>query len=409
MNKVASIGFRSYIGFITCMGLLACHQKVVPTVHPTPVNLDTVSARMVTYYDQYPATTESLKQVTIYPQIQGYITKIFVKDGSFVKKGQPLFEIDTRLYQAANDEALANLKVAQDNRVQMKQDADRYEYLNKYNAVAKQLYDHAVIALQVAESQVKAAEEAMKATKTNLSYSLITAPFDGTVGFSQVQMGNMVTVGQTVLNTISANAPMAVDFLLNEKQLPAFEKLKKGKASDYPDSLFTILLSNNTLYPYTGEIYVIDRAVDSQTGTIRIRLVFPNPENELKVGMSCVIRVHNQEATPQVLVPNKAITEQMGEYFVFLAKDTTIVDTSKQKGQPPVKSGPTLRAIQKKVQVGQTIGPNIIIVSGVKAGDRIVVDGIQNLHDGSIIQVHPNNQAQPNSQVQPSKQTQPNK
>lgn len=374
------------IGLISCVGFFCCHQKAVPTVHPTPVNLYTVSAQTVTYYDNYPATTQSLKQVNLFPQVQGYITGIFAKDGSQVKKGQTLYEIDSRLYQAANDAAAANLKVAQDNRLQMQQDADRYNYLNSYNAVAKQLYDHAVIALQVAESQVKAAEQALKATRTNLAYSVITAPFDGTIGFSQVQMGNMVTIGQTVLNTISANEPMAVDFLLNEKQLPAFEKFQKAKPSEYPDSLFTILLSNNTLYPYTGEIYVIDRAVDSQTGTIRIRLIFPNPQNELKVGMSCVIRVHNQETTPQLLIPNKAITEQMGEYFVFLAKDTTIVDSAKQKSGSQVQTGSSLRAIQKKVQLGQAIGPNIIVLSGIHTGDKIVVDGIQNLHDGSLIQ-----------------------
>lgn len=374
------------IGLISGMGFFSCHQKAVPTVHPTPVNLYTVSAEAVTYYDSYPATTQSLKQVNLFPQVQGYITGIFAKDGSQVKKGQVLYEIDSRLYQAANDAAAANLKVAQDNRVQMQQDADRYNYLNSYNAVAKQLYDHALIALQVADSQVKAAEEALKTTRTNLAYSVITAPFDGTIGFSQVDIGNMVTVGQTVLNTISTSEPIAVDFLLNEKQLPVFQKFQKVKSSEYPDSLFTLLLSNNTLYSYTGEIYVIDRAVDSQTGTIRIRIIFPNPKNELKVGMSCVLRVHNLETTPQLVIPNKAITEQMGEYFVFLAKDTTIVDSVKQKNGALLQTKPALRAIQKKVQLGQTIAPNIIILSGIHVGDKIVVDGIQNLHDGSLIQ-----------------------
>ncbi len=111
---------------------------------------------------------------------------------------------------------------------QAQQDADRYTYLNSQNAVAKQVYDHAIIALQNAKNQVQAAEESVKSAKTNLSYAIITAPFDGTIGFSQVKMGNMVSVGQTVLDTISTNDPMAVDFLINEKQLADFEELEKS-------------------------------------------------------------------------------------------------------------------------------------------------------------------------------------
>ena len=131
----------------------------------------------------------------------------------------------------------------------------------------------------------------------------------------------MVTVGQTILNTISTDDPMAVDFLVNEKQLSDFEKFDKNK-DKAPDSLFTILMPDNSLYKYPGKISVIDRAVDPQTGAVRIRLVFPNPESDLRVGMSCVVRVHNQESTPQLVIPSKAVVEQMGEYFVFVAKDT---------------------------------------------------------------------------------------
>jgi membrane fusion protein (multidrug efflux system) len=353
-----------------------------------PVNLFTVTAQKVLYYDKYPSTTQALSQVNLLPEVQGYITGIFAGDGSQVRKGQVLYEIDRRLYQSAYDAAAANLKVAQGNLEQAQQDADRYVYLNSYHAVAKQQYDHAVITLQNAKNQVKAAAEALKTARTNLAYAVITAPFDGTIGFSQVKLGNMVTVGQTVLNTISTNNPMAVDFLVNEKQLPAFEKLQRDKGSNI-DSLFTLLLPNNSLYTYPGKISVIDRAVDPQTGSIRVRLVFPNPKYELKVGMSCIVQVHNQEATPQMLIPSKAIVEQMGEYFVFVAKDTLIArpadSTNKKANAEAGQGGPRLRAMQKKVQLGQTIGANVIVVSGINEGDRIIIDGVQAVHDGSAI------------------------
>jgi RND family efflux transporter MFP subunit len=376
MNRVLLItGLLSSVAF-------SCQQKKTPPTPPAPVNLYTVSAKNVLYYDKYPSTTQALSQVNLLPQVQGYITGIFAADGSEVKKGQVLYEIDRRLYQSAYDAALANLKVAQANQTQAQQDADRYVYLNSYHAVATQLYDHAVIALQSAKDQVQSAEETVKSAKTNLSYAVITAPFDGTIGFSQVKLGNMVTVGQTVLNTISTNDPMAVDFLINEKQIMAFEKLQDAKQTS-PDSLFTIILPDNSIYPFPGKISVIDRAVDPQTGSIRVRLVFPNAKNILKVGMSCVVRVHNKETTPQMVIPSKAVLEQMGEYFVFLAKDTTGVVSPDSANKKP--EAPKLRAVQKKVVLGQTIGANVIVISGINVGDKVIIDGIQSIHDGSPI------------------------
>ncbi|MDB5111130.1 MAG: mexA 2 [Mucilaginibacter sp.] len=368
---------------ISFLLLGACKKKQPPASPEIPVNLYQVKLQTVLYYDKYPSTTQALSQVSLLAQIQGAITGIFFKEGSYVTKGQKLYEIDRSIYEANYNAAIANLKVSQGTLVQSQQDADRYDYLNKYNAVAKQLYDHAIITLQNSKSQVKSAEEAVKTAKTNLNYAVITAPFSGTIGLSQVKLGNVVTVGSTILNTISTDDPMAVDFIINEKQLPKFEKLQEVK-DQVRDSLFTILLPDNSLYTYPGKISVIDRAVDSQTGSITVRLVFPNSKHYLRVGMSCVVRVHNQDTQPQLVLPNKSVVEQMGEYFVFVAKDSLVnnpkagADSAKNKVQ-------TLVAHQKKVMVGQTVGPNVVIKSGINDGDRIVVDGLQSLHDGSKI------------------------
>ncbi|HVY75544.1 MAG TPA: efflux RND transporter periplasmic adaptor subunit [Puia sp.] len=376
MNSAASTLF-----LISCLGILSCQHKQATPPPPTPVNLDTVKDAQVWYYEKYPATTQALSQVDLHAQVQGYITGIFFEEGSFVTKGQKLYEIDRRLYQQAYDAAAANLKVAQGNFVQAKQDADRYVYLNNHNAVAKQQLDHAVIAQQNADNEVKAAEEQLKTAETNLAYSIIHAPFDGLIGFSQVKLGNLVTVGSTVLNTISTINPMAVDFLINEKQLTHYEDLA-DEHKHHPDSLFTLLLPNGSLYPFLGKISVIDRAVDPQTGALRIRLVFPNPKYALKAGMSCVVREHNQDTGPQIVVPGRAVVEQMGEYFVFLAKDSTVGSPDSASTR---SSTPKLRAFQVKVQPGQTIGGDVVIRSGLKPGDVIVVDGVQALHEGSGI------------------------
>jgi RND family efflux transporter MFP subunit len=369
--------------FVSCLILAACTKKQPAPNPEVPVNLIKVKPQRVLYYDKYPSTTAALSQVNLLPQITGSITGIFFKEGSHIEKGQKLYEIDKRIYEAAYDQAVANLKVSQGNLVQSQQDADRYEYLNKYNAVAKQLYDHAIITLENAKNTVKASDQAVKTAKTNLNYAVVYAPFSGTIGFSMVKLGDVVNPGATVLNTISTDNPMAVDFIINEKQLPKFERLQDGNKQHTVDSLFTILMPDNSLYPYTGKISVIDRAVDSQTGSIRVRLVFDNPKDFLRVGMSCVVRVHNQDTGPQLVVPGKAVVEQMGEYFIFVAKDTVIYNPKAKTDTDRTKK--ELIALQKKVQVGQTIGPNQVIKSGINAGDKVIIDGVQLLHDGSRI------------------------
>jgi membrane fusion protein (multidrug efflux system) len=369
------------ISLISCFILVSCKQQQPPPAQSVPVNVMTVKAKRVFYFDKYPGTIVALSQVDLRPQVQGYITGIFFTEGSHVHKGQELYEIDRQLFQESYDQAKANLKVEQGNLEQAQQDADRYTYLNTYDAVAKQVLDHAAIALQNAKNTVAAAEQSLKMAATNLAYSIISAPFDGTIGFSQVKLGNLVTVGQTILNTISTDDPMGVDFLISEKQLVHFEDLKDNEQGEI-DSLFTIVLPNDSIYHYMGKISVIDRAVDPQTGTIRVRVIFPNPQYALRPGTSCVLRVHNQEKEPKLVIPGKAVVELMGEYFVYLAKDTIAPNP-----EDSTKTHPVQIALQKKVQLGQTIEPDVIVNKGINAGDRIVVDGVQSLHTGSLITI----------------------
>lgn len=362
MNRLASI-----LVLITSLAIFSCQQKPPAPNPPTPVNLATVRSQPVLYYDDIPATTQALSQVDLHAQVTGYVTAILFTEGTHVHRGQKLYEIDERLFKASYDQAAANVKVAEGNQQQAQQDADRYQYLIQHNAVAKQTLDHAMIALQNAKNETAAAQQAMKTAATNLTYSIITAPFDGTIGFSQVKLGNLVTASTTILNTVSTDNPMAVDFLINESQLNHYQQLQRSKQHEL-DSLFTIILPDHSIYPHTGKISVIDRAVDPQTGTIRVRLEFTNPKLDLRAGMSCVVRVHNLEQAPQIVIPARAVVEQMGEYFVYLAKKDSI-----------------LKAVQVKVETGQTIGSNIVIRGGLHDSDRLVVDGVQALHDGSPI------------------------
>jgi membrane fusion protein (multidrug efflux system) len=360
-----------YCAFILCCLLIAAcsgENKTPPNPAnmPVPVNLYEVQLEKALYYDKFPGTIVAMMQVDLRAQVEGYVTGIFFTEGSFVNKGKKLYTIDSRKYQASSNQLEANVKVAEANLLQAQKDADRYTYLNQHEAVAKQTLDHAMTALQNAKQQVNAAKQALARAQTDVGYSTITAPFSGVIGISQVKLGNMVVPGQTILNTISTSDPMAVDILVNEKEIQRFIKLQNLKHNP-ADSLFTIQLPDNSIYSYTGRIHVIDRGVNPQTGSITIRLAFPNPSSALRTGMSCNLRVRNDDTTEQLIIPYKAVVEQMGEYFVYIAKDTV--------------------AEQRKVTLGPTIADQAIIKTGLEPGEKVITDGIQKLHDGSRITI----------------------
>jgi membrane fusion protein, multidrug efflux system len=372
---------------ISTLFLYACGGKKQeapnPATMPVPVNLYDAHAERPLYYTLYPGAVVSRMQVDIRAVAEGYVTGIFFKEGDHVRKGQKLYTIDDSKYMASYHQAQANVNVAKSNLDQAQKDADRYLFLNERDAVAKQILDHALTALQNAKNQVAAAKQDLVKAQTDLNYSIVKAPFDGTIGISQVKLGNTVAAGQTILNTISSDGPVFVDFVINEKQIRNFLNLDQQKPNP-ADSVFTILLPDNSLYEHTGQIALLDRGVNPQTGSIIVRLSFPNPSYMLRAGMSCTVRVKNTDTTRQIMIPGKAVVEQMGEYFVYVAKDTLVPaagpDHKDNKAQQP-----SWHAFQKKVTTGQTIADRIVIKSGIQNGDKVVVDGVQKLHDGSPI------------------------
>ncbi|MCK9422424.1 MAG: efflux RND transporter periplasmic adaptor subunit [Bacteroidales bacterium] len=335
---------------------------------PVPVTIYKVEPEKVVYYDSYPCTLTALKEVGLRGEVTGYITDIFFTEGSRVSKGQKLYEIDRRLYEAAFKEANENLKIAHANLEKVQRDVDRYSALNKQEAIARQRYDYALTDLANAKSQVSVATEEQEKAKTNLEYSLITAPFDGTIGISQVKMGDLISPGQTLLNTISSDDPMGVDFVIDQTELNRFSKLKAMKPAS-GDSIFRLMLPDNSLFSSNGTIGIIDRAVDPQTGTIKIRLLFANRDHNLRPGMDCEVRVIHESEGLQFKIPFKAVLEQMGEYFVFLASANKVNEV--------------------KVVLGPRVGDGVIIQDGLKQGDVIVADGIGKLVDGTSINIEP--------------------
>ena len=360
--------YRLLAAIISPVLLLSCGEgnnapQQNPAAAAVPVNTYTVKAENVTGTDTYPGTVVPLNEVELRPQVAGYITNIFVQDGQKVTKGQKLYEIDRSKYQAALRQAQASVQSAKANLAKATKDLERYERLEEKEAIARQQVDYARTDVHTALAQLQTAQAQLASVSTDLSYSIITAPFSGTVGISQVRVGAQVSPGQPLLNTLSSDDPIAVDFVINEQEIPRFTRLMQGQQ---PDSLFTITLSDGTKYPHPGKLSAIDRAVGRQSGTVTVRISFPNPNRLLIPGMTVTMNVLNQDIGQQVVIPYRAVTEQMGEYFVYVVQGDSVQ--------------------QQNLELGTRLQDKVVVREGLKPGATIVLEGMQRLRQGAKVQ-----------------------
>ncbi len=354
-----------FIAFGGCKAKVATQPAAPPPVY---VSLATVTDTLAGSYDEYPASLTALNEVKLTAQVSGYITGVYFKDGDKVGKGQRLYTIDQQVYGANLQQAIANLQVQQTNLMKAQKDAERYHELEKHDAIARQQVDYADAAYDAARKQVSAAQANVNAVRANVGFAIIKAPFTGTIGISQVKTGTAVVAGQTILNTVSTDDPIAVDINVNQKDIFRFLKLQQQKQDRF-DTTFTLYFGNER-YDLPGKIYLVDRAVDPQTGTIKTRVLFPNQKGMLKPGMNGTVRVATNNKATSIVIPYKAVTEQLGEYFSYVVGDSNKVR-------------------QQRLELGTQIGSNIVIRSGLQPGDKIVVEGVQNLHQGSVITTTP--------------------
>jgi membrane fusion protein (multidrug efflux system) len=295
----------------------------------------------------------------------GSVTGIYFEDGQAIRKGQKLYQIDQQQIRASVDQATANLRVAESNERLAMKDAERYRELDKNEAIAKQVLDNALAKLETAKLQVEAAKAAVDQLRSELKYTTIYAPISGTIGISMVRLGVLVTSNQTLLNTLSTDNPMAVDFAVDQKEIVRFTKLLQQGVTQ--DSTFLLTLPDGSLYPYVGRIELLDRSVDTQTGTIKTRIVFPNANGMLIAGMTVNARVKSQNNGASLLIPQKSLVEQMGEYFVYVVSGDSVV--------------------QQKVEIGVLIKDRIVIQKGLDENTEIITEGIQKLKNGTKIKI----------------------
>jgi len=365
---------------------VGCGKSGPPKPPPPDVEVVQVEQKDVPVWNEWIGTLDGLVNAQIKPQVTGYLLRQAYTDGAFVKKGQLLFEIDLRTFQAALDQAkgqLANaegqLATARANQVKAQNDVNRYTPLAKEQAVSQQDLDNAVQANEAAKAQVQAATAAVEAAKAkvasaqlDLGFTKVVSLIDGIAGIAQAQIGDLVSQS-TLLTTVSTVDPVKVYFPVSEREYLEYvrehpDAAKRGGQESL--SAFELILADGSVYPHKGTFSFADRQVDVKTGTLRLQAVFPNPGNVLRPGQYGRIRAIIRTAKGALLVPQRAVTEQQGSYQVAV-----------------VRSGNTVEI--RPVKVGERVGSQWIIETGLRPGDRVVAEGTQKVRPGAIVTPKP--------------------
>ncbi len=336
----------------------AAPELAVMTVSESDAALETV----------FPATLEGTNDVEIRPQISGFLTKVHVEDGQYVKKGQVLFTIDQVQLQAAVDQAQAAVAVAQANVNTAQTNANNNKILLDKNIISASAYQTSADALNAAKAQLQQAQAGLTSARKNLSYSTVTAPVAGYVGEIPYKEGTLVSPS-TLLTMLSDNSTMQALFSINEKALLQFTDEGKSSIKEavaaFPE--VSLRLADGTIYPYKGKVVSISGVINSATGSAQTKADFPNPEGMLRsgnTGQILIPNVHNSS----IQIPQNATFEIQDMKFVFVVGDSAKLHST------PITVAP------------ENDGKNYIVTSGLKAGDVIVTEGIGiSAKDGMVI------------------------
>lgn len=314
------------------------------------------------------AEVRAFREVALRPETSGTVQRILFEAGQRVKLNQLLFVIDARPYEAALQEGLGALADAQAALARAHQDVARYEPLLPHNAIPRATYDAAVAAERSAQAQVDQRRAAVKRARLDVNNTNVRSPVEGQIGLQQVEVGALATAGQTVLATVSTLDPVYVYFSVPEVDYIRYRRGRSGKAAaqEARSHPITLVLPDGATYPHTGTFDFADRAVSPITGTLALRGRFPNPQNLLRPGMSVRLRVVYEQVPDAILVPQRAVTELLGKQFV------TVIDEANKAAQRPVSTG-------------DRVGELWIVTSGLKPGERIIVDGFQKAPTGTTV------------------------
>src|SRR3984893_17211243 len=344
--------------------LLGCQgQKAAAPPPPAEVKVVSVVQKGIPIYGEWVATLDGYVNAQIQPQVPGYIVNQTYKEGSFVRKGQTLFQIDARPFQALLDQAKAQLAQAEAQLGKTRLDVERDTPLAKERAIAQSQLDNDIQANLAAKASVKAAEAQVEQAQLNVEFTHVTSLLDGIAGIAQVQIGNLVSP-TTALTSVSQVNPIKAYFPISEQEYMHYAARinahnQQAVPSDAPP--FDLILGDGTVYPQKGTLLLTNRQVDVTTGSVQLVCAFSNPNKNLRPGQFGRVRAAGETRTGALLVPQRAVTELQGTYQVAVVGGDN--------------------------KVGERVRAMWIIGSGVRAGELVVDEGLQKVRDGSPVKI----------------------
>ncbi len=356
--------------------ITACGKaRARPAPGPAEVGVVTMSPEKVVLTTELPGRTSPYLVAEVRPQVNGLIRQRAFEEGSDVKAGTLLYQIDPEPYQAAYDQAKAALAMAEANLPAARARAERLKGLVAIHAVGEQDYDDAAAALQKAEASVEAARAAVESARINLSYTPIRAPIPGRTGRSSVTVGALVTAYQPVpLVVIQQLDPIYVDVVQSSAELLRLrQSLRQGNVSRESPSWnrVKLILEDGTVYAQEGKLKFRDVTVDPTTGSVTLRMVFPNPDHVLLPGTYVRAIVEEGVAPDAILVPQQGVTRN-------------------PKGEPyALVAGKDGKAEQRFLTLDRALGDRWLVTKGLGQGDRVIVDGLQKIRPGADVKAMP--------------------
>jgi len=365
---------RSALLFLTASVLslgVACRgSEAAPAAAagpPPSVTVVAVTPETVSVASEWVATLDGFVNAQIRPQVSGYLIKRSYSEGLPVKKGQVLFEIDSRPFQATLAQAQAQLALAQAELGRRERDVARDTPLAKERAIPQSQLDNDVQAHLAAKASIKAAEAAIETAQLNVGFASVRSLVDGVAAIATAQIGDLVTP-QSLLTTVSQIDPIKAYFSLSEQEyLRIAKQLNQGDTKELwqTGTALTLILSDGHDYPQTGNFLAADRQIDPSTGTIRISAAFPNPDHLLRPGQSGRVRADTQVIENALLVPQRAVSELQG------AAQLRVL-------------GPNDTVALRTVTLGNRIGSRFIVTRGVAANERVLIDSPQ-VREGTVV------------------------
>ena len=345
-----------------------------PQYPPPDVTTATVEQKDVPVYGEWVANLDGYTNAQIQPQVTGYLIRQDYKEGSHVSKGQILYEIDPRPFQASLDQAKGQLAQAKANFQLAQINTKRDTPLAEARAIARSQLDNDLQTQAADEASVTAQQAAVETAQINLGFTKVRSLLDGIAGIATTQVGSLVTQS-TILTTVSQVQPIKVYFAISEQEYLALSKKARDRgAADLLHSSnrvpIQLTLANGSVYPSKGYIVFVDRQVNTATGTIRVAAAFANPQSLLRPGQYGRVRAQTDIHRNALLVPQRAVTQLQGSYQVAVVDNNDKVHIH-------------------NVEVGPQVGQQWLITSGVQPGDRVVVEGVGKMADGMAVHAKP--------------------